>query len=137
MAKNRDEMTTKEYLAYIPTEVENGFLTQEDLIRGYVYRYIPIDDDKMYTSLSECAGYLLDIVANNPDKDLYLNEFNRMGNCSPEIYYKEKENDNEYVKRLLTLASLREQSKNYELKLIKEKEYQKELAKLNKKYGKS
>lgn len=135
--KNRNEMSTREYLEYIPTEVENGFLKQEDLIREYVYRYIPIDPDKMYTSLSECAGYLLDIIADNPGKDLYLNEFNRMGNCSPEIYYKEKENDNEYVKRLFTLASLREESKNHQLKLIKEKEYQKELAKLNKKYGKS
>lgn len=136
--KDRNEMTTREYLEYIPTEVENGFLMREDLVRGIVTRYIPVDEDRIYTSLSECAGYLLDIIADNPGKDLYLNEYMHDGPYhSMEISYKTEENDSEYTDRLCDLAKIREENKKHELKLLNGKEYQEELAKLNKKYGKS
>ena len=45
--------------------------------------------------------------------------------------------DDEYTDRLCAKAIFNERDKEKERKLLKEKEYQKELAKLNKKYGKS
>lgn len=47
-------------------------------------------------------------------------------------------NDDEYTTRLRDLAKMREYIKKKDkLKRLKEKEYQEELAKLNKKYGRS
>lgn len=137
MAKNRTEMTTEEYMAYIPTEVKNGFLNEEDLIRKTVNRWLDVDEDRIYTSLGECAGYLLDIMADNPGKDLYLTRYSHNGGDYSEIYYEDKENNDEYTTRLCDLAEMIEYAKKDKLKHLKEKEYQKELAKLNKKYGKS
>ena len=135
--KNRNEMSAEEYLEYIPTEVENGFLTQEDLVRKMITRCIPVNEDRIYTSLGECARYLLDIMAENPGKDLYLTRYGQEGGDYSEICYQTEEDDNEYTDRLCRWAEENEDDKNYELKRLKEKEYQKELAKLNKKYGKS
>lgn len=132
MTKNRREMTTMEYMDYIPEELSNGFLNQEDLVRQTVDRWLDVDKDSIYTSLIVCAGYLLDIIADNPGKDLY---FNRGEDC-PEIYYEDEENDDEYTTRLCDLAEMRERDKKEKSEHLKEKEYQKELAKLNKKYGK-
>ena len=133
MAKNRTEMTTEEYMAYIPTEVKKGFLTQEDLIRREVTRYIHVDEEKIHTSLSECIRYLSGILAENPGKNLYVDDFD----YGTAIYYKDEENDDEYTSRLCGEAIFNERDKEKERKLLKEKEYQKELAKLNKKYRKS
>ena len=44
--KNRAEMTTKEYLDYISTEVKNGFLNEEDLIRLKVTRCMHTEQRK-------------------------------------------------------------------------------------------
>ena len=131
-------MSTEEYLEYIPTEVENGFLTQKDLVRQMVTRCIPINEDRIYTSLSECAGYLLDIMAENLGKDLYLTRYSQEGGDYSEICYQTEENDDEYTDRLCRWADAEEDEKNYQLRRrLKEKKYQEELAKLNKKYGKS
>lgn len=135
--KNRNEMTTMEYLEYIPTEVKKGFLNENDLIRQTVNRWLDIEEDRIYTSLGECARYLLDIMADNPGKDLYLTRYGHNGGDYSEMYYEDKENDDEYTTRLCGLAEMREHAKKNKLKRLKEKEYQKELAKLNKKYGKS
>lgn len=35
--KNRNEMSTEEYLEYIPTEVENGFLKQIEYDKPDLY----------------------------------------------------------------------------------------------------
>jgi hypothetical protein len=48
MKKNGTEMTTEEYMAYIPTEVKNGFLDEEDLIRREIVRYIRVDEEKIH-----------------------------------------------------------------------------------------
>lgn len=131
--KNRNEMTTREYLEYIPTEVKNGFLDEEDLIRREIVRYIRVDEEKIHTSLSECIRYLSEILAENPGKNLYVDDFD----YGTAIYYKDEENDDEYTGRLCGEAIFNERNKEKERKLLKEKEYQKELAKLNKKYGRS
>lgn len=52
------------------------------------------------------------------------------------VRYKLFSND-EYTDRLYAKAIFNERNRMRELKHLKEKEYQKELAKLNKKYGKS
>ena len=126
-------MTTEEYMAYIPTEVKKGFLTQEDLIRREVTRYIHVDESRIRTSLSECISYLSEILAENLGKNLCVDDFD----YGTAIYYKDEENDDEYTSRLCGEAIFNERDKEKERKLLKEKEYQKELAKLNKKYGKS
>lgn len=137
MSKNRHNMTTMEYMNYIPEELSNGFLNQEDLPRETVNRWSSMDKDSIYTSLIVCAGYLLDIIANNPGKYLHLTRYGHNGGDCPEIYYEDKENDDEYATRLRDLATMREYAKKDKLKRLKEKEYQEELANLNKKYGKS
>lgn len=126
-------MTTMEYMNCIPEEISNGFLNQEDLVRQKVDRWLDVDKDSIYTSLIICAGYLLEIIADNPGKKLY---FTRGEDC-PEIYYEDEENDDEYTTRLCDLAEMRERDKKRKSEHLKEKEYQKELDKLNKKYGKS
>ena len=126
-------MTTEEYMAYIPTEVKKGFLDEEDLIRREVTRYIQVDESRIRTSLSECIRYLSEILAENPGKNLYVDDFD----YGTAIYYKDEENDDEYTGRLCGEAIFNERNRVRGLKLLKEKEYQEELAKLNKKYGKS
>ena len=126
-------MTTKEYMAYIPTEVKNGFLNEEDLIRREVTRYIHVDESRIRTSLSECISYLSEILAENLGKNLCVDDLD----YGISIYYKDEENDDEYTSRLCSEAVFNERDKEKERKLLKEKEYQKELAKLNKKYGRS
>lgn len=112
MAKNRTEMTTREYLEYIPTEVKNGFLAEEDLDRLKLTRYITADRKRIYTSLNECAEYLLSIVDNNPGKDLYLTQYDCDGEDYPKICFIDEESDDEYTTRLCDLAEIREDSKN-------------------------